>query len=102
MRKFHAGAAALVGALAIVGVFASSSADAQPARHRGHKTIHTLNERARGDELNTSAYAYEGSENHYYSDTVGNSQTDLLDLDYRYMQRTSPHYDTMGFPLFQF
>jgi hypothetical protein len=43
-------------------------------------------------ELKTSSSAPTGSEDHYFSDTVAPSQTDLLDLDYRYGQTPTPHY----------
>lgn len=56
---------------------------------------------APGVDLQTSTSAAVGSENHYYSDTVGSSYIDLTDQSYRYGQSTSPRYENSQ-PLFRF
>jgi hypothetical protein len=56
---------------------------------------------APGVDLSASTSAAEGTENHYFTDTVGSSHTDLMDQGFRYGQAPSPRFDS-GEPLFRF
>jgi hypothetical protein len=87
--------------VAALGLAANASAQTlrKPARmaHPAPKALPM----APGVELQTSTSAAVGSENHYYSDTVGSSYTDLTDQSFRYGQSPSPRYEN-GEPLFRF
>src|ERR1700683_4372983 len=87
-------ALALIAALAL-----SANATSQALHQPVHKKIHALAPRrlierplAPGVELQTSTYVNGGSENHYYSDTIAATHTDLMDHEYRYGQAPSPQY----------
>jgi hypothetical protein len=103
---------ALAGAIAALTVVAAlalaTDASAQTAQNPVHRKVHAAAPRppkilpvAPGTELSSSASAAEGSENHYFSDTVGSSYTDLTDQTFRYGQSVSPRFDA-GEPLFRF
>ena len=96
-------------ALAIVSILASVvDANAQAMQKPAHRQVRASAARAPrqlplapGVELSASTSAAQGTENHYFSDTVGSSHTDLMDQTFRYGQTTSPHFDS-GEPLFRF
>jgi hypothetical protein len=98
----------LTGGLSIALTLAvASAADAQTAHH-SHKKPHVAAPRqtdveplAPGVELRTSTSAPQGSENHYFSDTVAAGQTNLLQHDSRYGQSPTPYYNSTE-PLFRF
>jgi hypothetical protein len=98
-----------VTALALIaGLALTAGANAQTLHQPVHKKIQAqaprrLVERpfAPGVELRTSTSVSEGSENHYFSDTVASTHTDLMDHGYRYGQSPTPEYDE-GEPLFRF
>jgi hypothetical protein len=96
----------LVGAISLVSVLGPVAAQAQtvvrhPAKVHAGSRAYPASRIGPDTELKTSASAPVGSENHYFSDTVAASQTDLLDLDYRYGQTPTPHYNGPA-PLFRF
>jgi hypothetical protein len=98
----------IVVAAAAAGLTAATCASAETAPHR-HKdktqaaamAHRRAPELAPGVELRASTYASPGSENHYYSDTVASSHSDLMDMTHRYGQSTAPEYNSSE-PLFQF
>jgi len=103
---------ALVSAIAALTVVAAlalaADASAQTLQKPAHRKVHAPAPRpprilpvAPGVELQSSTSAAEGSENHYFSDTVGSSHTDLMDQSFRYGQTASPRFDA-GEPLFRF
>ena len=103
---------ALVSAIAALTVVAAltlaADASAQTLQKPAHRKVHVSAPRppsaspiAPGVELQSSTSASEGSENHYFSDTVGSSYTDLTDQTFRYGQSVSPRFDA-GEPLFRF
>lgn len=93
----------VVAALALV-----ADASAQTLQKPAHRKVHASAPRppdaspiAPGVELQMSTSTAEGSENHYFSDTVGSSHTDLMDQSFRYGQSASPRFDSTE-PLFRF
>jgi len=95
-----------IAALTVILGFASATeAGAQVARHAVHHKVHAAVSRlaplAPGVELHTSTSVSPGAENHYYSDTVASSHSDLMDMSHRYGQSTAPQYNSAE-PLFQF
>jgi hypothetical protein len=96
-------------ALAVVAMLTLvADASAQTLHKPAHRKVHALAPQppkasplAPGVELQTSTSAAAGSENHYFSDTVASSHTDLMDLSYRYGQTASPRFDSTE-PLFRF
>lgn len=103
---------ALAGSIIPLAMLAALSLPANAAeqtRHRPvHHKVHSMAQRqpdlaplAPGFELGTSTYADQGSENHYYSDTVAAGHSDLLDLTYRYGQSPTTRYNSAE-PLFRF
>jgi hypothetical protein len=100
---------AMIGSIAglsmVLGLALTSSAGAETVRHPAHHKVHPIAREwplAPGVELHTSTFASPGSENHYYSDTVASSHSDLMDMSHRYMQSASPLYNDTPDPLFQF
>jgi hypothetical protein len=101
---------AVVGSIvALAAVFAlSTNANAQTAHRPIHHKVHTAarwrpveSPLAPGVELRASTSASEGSENHYFSDTVAAGHTDLMDNTFRYGQSPSTQYNSSE-PLFRF
>jgi hypothetical protein len=100
---------ALVGAVASLALAATlalaPAAGAQTAPKPAHRHIHAPTPKtlplAPGVDLDASTSAAIGSENHYFSDTVGSSYIDLTDQSFRYGQSPSPHFDASE-PLFRF
>jgi hypothetical protein len=102
---------ALAGAIMALAAVAAlaSAANAQTAQHRSthkkvpHPALVGLDAAPPppGVELQTSASAVAGSENHYFSDTVAAGQNDLKDHAYRYGQPSSARYSNTE-PLFRF
>jgi len=101
--------ASAIAALTVVAALAfAADASAQTLQRPAHRKVHTSAPRlpnaapvAPGAELQTSTSTAVGSENHYFSDTVGSSYTDLTDQSFRYGQSASPRFDS-GEPLFRF
>jgi hypothetical protein len=94
----------IVGLSAIFGLALTSGANAETARRPVHHKVHPVAREwplAPGVELHTSTSASPGSENHYYSDTVASSHSDLMDMSHRYMQQTQPLYNNTPDPLFE-
>ncbi|SRR5579863_2291470 len=96
-------AATVVATLAFV-----ADANAQTPQKPAHRQVRASTLRAPrelplapGTELSASTSAAEGSENHYFTDTIGSSHTDLMDQSFRYGQMPSPRFDS-GEPLFRF
>jgi hypothetical protein len=95
--------------IALTATFAlSTNADAQTAHRPAHHRTNVATpwrpvERplAPGVELRASTSASEGSENHYFSDTVAAGHTDLMDNTFRYGQSPSTQYNSSE-PLFRF
>jgi hypothetical protein len=101
-------AGAIVALTVVAALALATDASAQTAQKPAQRKIHAAAPRppgmspiAPGTELSTSASAAVGSENHYFSDTVGSSYTDLTDQTFRYGQSVSPRFDA-GEPLFRF
>jgi hypothetical protein len=95
-------------AAAICGLAASSMAGAQamdrPIHHKAKTHVAARRDgspTAPGVELRASTSASPGSENHYYSDTVASSHSDLMDMTHRYGQSSAPQYNSSE-PLFRF
>jgi hypothetical protein len=101
--------ASTIAAVTVVATLAFvADANAQTAPKPAHRQVRAAAVRAPrelppapGVELSASSYAAPGSENHYFTDTVGSSYTDLTDQSFRYGQAPSPRYDA-GEPLFRF
>ena len=95
-----------IAALSIVlGFSMGTGASAETVRHavhHKHAVVGRLPTLPPGVELHTSTSASVGSENHYYSDTVASSHSDLTDLTHRYGQSTPPLYNSNAAPLFEF
>jgi hypothetical protein len=76
----------------------------RPLHHRAHVAAPwrpVEQPLAPGVELRASTSASEGSENHYYSDTVASGHSDLMDNTFRYGQSPSTQYNSSE-PLFRF
>ena len=96
---------AIAALFAVVGLSLATGASAEttrPAVHHKHVVAGRLAPLPPGVELRTSTYASPGSENHYYSDTVASSHSDLMDMSYRYGQASPPLYNNTPDPLFRF
>jgi hypothetical protein len=101
--------AGAIAALTVVTTIAFvAEASAQTAQKPAHRHVRASPPRAPrelpiapGVELSASTSAAEGTENHYFSDTIGSSHTDLMDQSFRYGQAPSPRFDS-GEPLFRF
>jgi hypothetical protein len=97
---------AIAALFAVIGLSVATGASAETARptvhHHKHAVVAHLAPLPPGVELRTSTYASPGSENHYYSDTVASSHSDLMDMSYRYGQASPPLYNNTPDPLFQF
>jgi len=99
----------IVVAAAVAGLTAANCVSAETAQHQiRHKDkTHAALVRGRalplapGVELRASTSASPGSENHYYSDTVASSHSDLTDMTHRYGQSSAPRYNSEE-PLFRF
>jgi hypothetical protein len=98
-----------IAALTVVATLAFvANANAQTPQKPPHRQVRASTVRpprdlpiAPGVELSASTSAAEGTENHYFTDTVGSSHTDLMDQSFRYGQTSSPRFDS-GEPLFRF
>jgi hypothetical protein len=108
MPAFSRGAIAgsIVALTAIIAL--SANANAQTTHRTVHHRIHTAapwrpvaSPLAPGVELRASTSASEGSENHYFSDTVAAGHTDLMDNMFRYGQSPTTQYNSAE-PLFRF
>ncbi|MGA2044161.1 MAG: hypothetical protein ABSG83_12420 [Roseiarcus sp.] len=98
----------IVVAAAVAGLTAATCARAETTQHRHKDKTHAIAvaprrapDLAPGVELRASTYASPGSENHYYSDTVASSHSNLMDMTHRYGQSTAPEYNSSE-PLFRF
>jgi hypothetical protein len=96
---------AIVALSAFIGLSVATSASAETMRqtvHHKHAVAARLAPLPPGVELRASTSATVGSENHYYSDTVASSHSDLMDISHRYGQSTAPLYNNTPDPLFEF
>ena len=96
---------AIAALFAVIGFSLATGASAETTRpkvHHKHIAATRLAPLPPGVELHTSTYVTPGSENHYYSDTVATSHSDLMDMSYRYGQASPPLYNNTPDPLFQF
>ncbi|MGO8800300.1 MAG: hypothetical protein ACLQE9_02915 [Roseiarcus sp.] len=105
-RGVLAGAITALTAVAAFALVADASAQTLPKP--AHRNVQASAPRpskmaplAPGVDLQASTSAAEGSENHYFTDTIGSSHTDLTDQSFRYGQSPSPRFDS-GEPLFRF
>jgi hypothetical protein len=101
--------ASTIAALTVVATLAFvADANAQTPQKPMHRHVRAPTLRAPrelpvapGVELSASTSAAQGTENHYFTDTVGSSYTDLMDQSFRYGQTPSPRFDS-GEPLLRF
>lgn len=101
-------AGSLTALTVVAALMLAADASAQTPQKPAHRKVHASAPRqpnasplSPGVELQTSTSAAVGSENHYFSDTVASSHTDLMDQNYRYGQTGSPRFDSTE-PLFRF